>query len=141
METKTKLIVRYAETDKMGIVHHSNYPIWFEAGRTAFIKEAGMQYSLIEDKGLMLPLIKLECSFYKPAFYEDEIIVRTKIEDFTPIRLTFSYGVFRWGDDELIVAGKTFHVWTGEDLKPLSVKKHSPEVYDLIIRNAATDES
>jgi len=55
--SETEIIVRYAETDRMGIVHHSNYPIWFEAARTDFIKNLGMSYSKIEERGFMLPLI------------------------------------------------------------------------------------
>lgn len=135
METRTNVIVRYAETDKMGIVHHSNYPVWFEAGRTEFIKKAGIKYSQIEETGLFLPLIKLECSYKKPAFYEDELVIKTKIGEYTMTRISFFYEVLRSGENEMLASGKTFHVWTGRDLKPLNLKKHFPQIYELISKN------
>ena len=63
MISQSKITVRYAETDKMGIVHHSNYPVWFEIARTDFIKALGVPYSVLEEKGLMLPLIGLSCRY------------------------------------------------------------------------------
>jgi len=74
--SETEIIVRYAETDRMGIVHHSNYPIWFEAARTDFIKNLGMSYSKIEERGFMLPLIELTCRYKGAARYEDRLIVK-----------------------------------------------------------------
>ena len=67
MVTESKITVRYAETDKMGIVHHSVYAVWFEVGRTDFIRQAGMPYSVMEQKGIMTPLSSLTCQFYLPA--------------------------------------------------------------------------
>jgi len=72
LTSETRLVVRYAETDQMGIVHHSNYPVWFEAGRTDFIKGIGLPYSKIEEKGILLPLIELKCCYRGAARYEDE---------------------------------------------------------------------
>ena len=79
MKTESSITVRYAETDKMGIVHHSAYPIWFEIGRTDFIKQAGMPYSVMEEKGIMTPLTELNCKYYLPAYYEDELTVETRV--------------------------------------------------------------
>ena len=79
--SQTKLIVRYAETDQMGVVHHSNYPIWYEAGRTDFIKKMGMPYSFIESQGIMLPLIELLSNYKGTSKYKDEIIIKTNIKE------------------------------------------------------------
>ena len=76
------LIVRYAETDRMGIVHHSNYPVWFEAGRTEYIKQNGISYSEIEKEGILLPLLELKCRFINSSTYEDRIVVRTSVRAF-----------------------------------------------------------
>lgn len=134
------LTVRYAETDRMGIVHHSNYPVWFEVGRTEFIKQNGIAYSSIESKGIMLPLIELKCRFISSSTYEDKIIVRTRIKDYTKTRLTFYYEVFKEQDMiNPITTGETMHVWTNTDLKPINLQKNNKELYDIICTNAACD--
>ena len=94
--SQTKIIVRYAETDRMGIVHHSNYPIWFETARTDFIKKTGFSYSQMEERGFLLPLIELNCQYRASAGYEDEIIIKTKITDISYTRTTFYYEVLGW---------------------------------------------
>jgi len=130
--SETKITVRYAETDQMGIVHHSNYPIWFEAGRTDFIKKLGMSYSDMEKKGIMLPVIELKCIYKGSAEYEDEIIVRTSVKDVTYTRIAFSYEVFKQGRKDSITIGETIHVWTDTNIKPVNIKKRMPEVYELM---------
>ena len=67
MQTETRFIARYAETDQMGIIHHSNYAVWFEAGRTDFLKKAGVSNTSIESKGILLPLYDMNCKFKSPA--------------------------------------------------------------------------
>ncbi len=130
--SQISLIVRYAETDQMGVVHHSNYPIWFEAGRTDFIKKLGMPYSVIEQNGAMLPLLEMKCKFLSFARYEDEVIIETKIKEYTGTRLLFSYTVYKKGNDKPITEGETLHVWTNRELKPVNIKKYSPEIYALL---------
>ena len=134
--SETPLTVRYAETDQMGVVHHSNYPIWFEAGRTDFIKKMGMPYSLIEQKGAMLPLLEMRCRFRGFARYEDNIIVRTCIREYTGTRLSFSYTIVRAGEDRVLAEGETMQCWTRRDLRPVNIKKHMPEIYDLLEKAA-----
>ena len=134
--SETSLIVRYAETDQMGVVHHSHYPVWFEAGRTEFIKKMGMPYSLIEEKGAMLPLLELKCAFKGFARYEDNIIVRTNIKEYTGTRLLFHYEVTREGEDKLLTEGETLHCWTNKDLKPVNIKKFMPSIFELIEKAA-----
>jgi acyl-CoA thioester hydrolase len=132
--SETKFIVRYAETDQMGIVHHSNYPVWYEAGRTDFIRKMGMPYSNIEEMGILLPLIELKCSFKSAARYEDEIIVKTSIKEYSGTRIIFNYDVYIKDDPILINRGETVHVWTKKDLRPINIKKHSQEIYELILK-------
>jgi len=129
---ETDLVVRYAETDQMGIAHHSNYPVWFEAGRTDFIKKAGLPYSKIEESGFMLPLIELNCTFKGSAKYEDELIIKTSIKEFSCTRITFNYEVYRKGESALISRGETMHAWTNRGLRPVNIKKHASHIYDLL---------
>jgi len=133
--SETPITVRYAETDQMGVVHHSNYAVWFEAGRTDFIRKMGMPYSLIEEKGAMLPLLELRCRFKSFARYEDNLIVRTYIKEYTGTRLLFHYEVVRVGEDRVLTEGETLHCWTNRYLKPVNIKKYMPEIYELIEKN------
>ena len=130
MYTETKIDVRYQETDQMGIVHHSVYPIWYEVARTDFTKEIGMTYCEMEKQGVMTPLVELSCKYMKPACYGDTVTVRTRVEKLTPARIVFVYEVYK--GDELLNTGMTMHAWTGKDLKPMNVKKHKPKVYEII---------
>ena len=130
--SETEFTARYAETDQMGIIHHSNYPKWFEAGRTDFFKKLGVRYSKIEEKGVLLPLIDLKCTFKSPARYEDEILVRTQLIDMSCVRLTFSYEVYKKDEMILIASGETSHAWTDKLLKPVNIQKKMPELYHLL---------
>ncbi|MDD4495108.1 MAG: thioesterase family protein [Eubacteriales bacterium] len=130
--SETKFIVRYAETDQMGIVHHSNYAVWFEAGRTDFLKKAGISNSSIELKGILLPLYEMNCQFKSPAKYEDEILVVTKLKSVSRVRLHFSYEVLNAGNNTLLATGETMHAWTMKELKPVNAEKVIPEVYSKL---------
>lgn len=131
MKAKTDIIVRYAETDQMGIVHHSVYAVWFEAARTEFGKIIGMSYAECEKRGLMLPLINLECNFKSPAYYGDTVFVESWVSKMTPVRMTVSYNVKNKESNELLVTGSTTHAWTNSDRRPVNLKKADPEVYEL----------
>jgi len=131
--SKTKIVVRYAETDQMGIAHHSNYPVWYEAARTDFIKGIGMSYSDIEKKGYMLPLLELKSCYKGSAKYEDELLVTTRIKQISFTRVVFYYEIYNKKDNTLINYGETMHVWTDKKLKPLNLKKSEPDLYNLML--------
>jgi acyl-CoA thioester hydrolase len=128
----TELIARYAETDQMGIIHHSVYPVWFEAARTEFIKELGVSYSNCEKKGLRLPLIELKCKYIKPAYYEDVILVEASVTKATPVRLVISYTVRNKEDGNVLAMGYTTHVWTDTNRKPVNMKKKAPDILEMM---------
>ncbi len=131
------LTVRYAETDRMGIVHHSNYAVWFEVGRTEFIKQNGISYSEIEEQGILLPLLELKCKFISSSTYEDRIIVRTSIKSYTKTRLNFYYEVFKETNlNNPITTGETVHVWTNTSLKPVNLQKCNENLFNIIAQNA-----
>lgn len=134
MISQIKVIVRYAETDMMGIVHHSVYPIWYEAARTEAIKQIGMTYSELEKTGIMTPLVELNCRYIVPAEYEDELIIKVKITKLTPARVVFEYEVFKKNFEKPINTGSTVHAWVGRDLKPLNLKKQFPEIFEKVSR-------
>lgn len=131
--SETEIIVRYAETDRMGVVHHSNYPIWFEACRTDFIiNKLNISYDELEKEGFLLPLTGLSCKFISPAKYGDIVIIRAKIQKAGVVRLTFSYEIINKTDGRLIATGMTEHAWTGRDFKPLNIKRKAPELFEAL---------
>lgn len=136
MHSRTKITVRYAETDRMGIVHHSNYPIWYEVGRSDYIKMFGTSYAEMEKSGIMTPLINLNCDFKLAAFYDDELIIRTKVISLTAARIIFSYSVKRIEDDGTeteLGYGSTEHGFVdSKTFRPCSIKKRLPLLYDKI---------
>ena len=138
MESISKIVVRYAETDQMGIAHHSNYPIWYEVARTDCIKKIGMSYSQMEKCGVMLPLVKLDCHYLYTACYEDELELTVSIKTLTPVRVEFYYEVFNITKDKLINKGCTLHAFTDTNLKIVNMKKLHNELYTLIM--AAKDD-
>lgn len=136
--SKTPIVVRYAETDQMGIVHHSNYAVWFEAARTDFIKQLKASYSSIERKGVLMPLTDLAVSYKWPAHYEETVTVETRVEQLTPARIVFAYEVYN-EEGLLLARGNTYHAWTDASLRPLNIVKKMPEVFELLKNNASED--
>ena len=132
MITNTKITVRYAETDQMGIAHHSNYAVWFEAGRTDLIKASGMTYSDMEKHGVIVPLLSLECHYKKEAFYEDELIIESRLTKVTNTKLEFEYRVLKEDTQELISTGKTVHGMVAHDLTPIRMKKEQPQIFAML---------
>lgn len=141
MISETKLTVRYAETDQMGIVHHSNYAVWFEAGRMELLESLGISNAQIEENGILIPLYKMKCQFKSPARFGEEVIVRSRISAVSRARLSFSYEVLRSSNDEVIALGETDHAWTDRALKPVNVEKRIPGIYrKLIYQNKLNQE-
>jgi acyl-CoA thioester hydrolase len=101
--------VRYAETDKMGVVYYANYFVWFEVGRTDLLREAGWSYSEMETDGYALPVIEAHCEYHRSAQYDDELEVRTDAALISPVRVGFTYEVVRPRDNTTIATGRTVH--------------------------------
>ena len=129
---RTKLQVRYCETDKMGVVHHSRYFPWFEVGRTEFFKTTGFSYDEVEVKGVLLPLVDCYAKFISGAKYGDEIWVEVKLEKLGVSKCEFNYKIIRVSDETLLATGYTTHGFTSPDFKPLNLKKTFPEFYDCL---------
>ena len=125
----TRIRVRYQETDNMGVVHHSNYIVWFEIGRSEFLRAKGASYRHIEEKGWMLPVIEARCFYKQPARYDDMIVIRSRLREFKGARLIMEYRIFRDEDDTLLAEGYTVHAITDAHLKPVNLKKSDPEMY------------
>jgi acyl-CoA thioester hydrolase len=106
---RTRVRVRYAETDRMGVVYHANYFIWFEVGRTEWLREHGWSYREMEQDGVSLPVIEAHCEYRQPARYDDEIEITTRATVVTPVRIQFDYDLRRAGEDAPLTLGRTVH--------------------------------
>ena len=103
------LKARYAETDQMGVVHHSVYPVWFEAARTEFSHAVGLPYSEWERRGVLLMVGELTCRYRRPARYDDEVTVGVRVAEVASRRVVFEYRV-EGPDGNLLAEGETRHV-------------------------------
>jgi acyl-CoA thioester hydrolase len=103
------LRVRYAETDKMGVVYYANYFVWFEVARTDLLRSLGWSYREMEHAGISLPVIEATCEYLRPARYDDELEIRTEGRMLSPIRMEFKYQIRLLGDDTLAASGRTVH--------------------------------
>jgi len=101
--------VRYAETDRMGVVYHANYLVWFEVGRCELLRASGSSYRELETTGIMLPVIEAHCEYRSPARYDDELEVKTWGELLSPARVEFTYEVSRPSDGTVNALGRTMH--------------------------------
>ena len=134
MTYETHITARYAETDQMGIIHHSVYPVWFEVGRTDLIKILGIGYGQLEKDGVMLPLADLYCKYIKPLHYEDEVIIQTSIQKVTFSRIQFSYKVLL--DGVLMAEGSTTHGFVdSKTLRPLNMKKFNQQLFEKLLNS------
>jgi acyl-CoA thioester hydrolase len=107
--SESRLRVRYAETDKMGVVYYANYMVWFEIGRTDWLRETGWNYREMEAEGLSLPVIEAHAEYRLGARYDDEIAVRTRASLASPVRIRFDYEIIRVADEVRLAAGHTVH--------------------------------
>ncbi len=97
--------VRYAETDRMGLLHHANYLVYFEQGRTELLRARGITYKDLEDQGYLLVLARVEVRYRSPARYDDLLTLRTTVTRTTPVRIEHKYEVLR--DDTLVAEGES----------------------------------
>lgn len=133
MAHRTKLRVRYGETDKMGIVYHPNYYIYFEEGRAELLRKNGnMSYKDMEESGVMMPLIETHCKYILPAKYDDELIVETSVKNMTVVRITFFYKLMRAEDEVVIANGETSHAFVNKEGRPINLKKRNPELFNIL---------
>jgi len=112
---QARLRVRYAETDKMGVVYNSNYLIWFEIGRVELMRDLGHAYREVEEDGYLFPVAEVTCRCKDSAVYDDEILIHTRITRLRRSLIQFGYEIFRDSDRKLLATGMSTHFVTGRD--------------------------
>ena len=122
----TRLRVRYAETDQMGVVYHANHFIWFEVGRVELLRQLGFSYREMEENdGCFIAVVDARCRYKAPVRYDDEVIVRTRLKNVRESVIHFGYELRRAVDEELLAEGETTHIVTSSEMQT----KALPEKY------------
>ncbi|MGA2415184.1 MAG: thioesterase family protein [Candidatus Sulfotelmatobacter sp.] len=130
---ETRLRVRYAETDQMGVVYHSNHFIWFEVGRVELLRQLGFSYREMESQdNRFIAVAEAKCRYRAPARYDEEVVVRTELKNVRDSVVHFSYELRRVGDGALLAEGETTHIVTDAELKVAAL----PEKYLKVFRAA-----
>jgi acyl-CoA thioester hydrolase len=130
---ETRLRVRYAETDQMGVVYHANHLIWFEVGRVEMMRELGFSYRDMErEDGRFIAVAEATCRYRAPSYYDEEIVVRTRLKSVRESVVVFNYELVRADDRTLLAEGETTHIVTDAKMKVAAL----PEKYLTAFRAA-----
>ncbi len=131
---ETRLRVRYAETDQMGVVYHSNHLIWFEVGRVELMRQMGFSYRDMErTDGRFIAVAEVKCRYRAPVYYDEEVLVRTQLKSVRESVVVFAYEIVRAENNGLLAEGETTHIVTDSNMKIAAL----PEKYLTVFRAAA----
>ena len=122
--------INYYETDKMGIVHHSNYIRFLEEARCAWLRSIGIPYDMLEENGITIPVLGVECDYKHHVTYGDTIAIELNIEEYNGVRMNVKYMVTNKKTGETVLIGRTKHCFTNIALKPINLKKYKKEFSD-----------
>lgn len=123
---EARLRVRYAETDQMGIVYYANYLVWMEIGRVEYCKALGFRYRDMEAQdGVLLAVVEAHCRYLYPAHFDEEVLIRTRVQNVNSRMVEFAYGMVMAADERPLARGATKHLYLGRDMKPVRL----PEKY------------
>lgn len=122
IKSVTEIVVRYAETDMMGLVYHANYLPWLEIGRTQLLRENGLPYKEIEERGLFIPVLEVNLQYKRPARYDDTISIVTRLAEKPLLKIRMEYEVMR--GDELLAKGHTLHAFMNREGMPERIPEY-----------------
>ncbi|MCF0120944.1 MAG: acyl-CoA thioesterase [Oscillospiraceae bacterium] len=126
--------VHYYETDRMGIVHHSNYVRWLEEARLYFMKQKGVDYADIEAQGVLMPVVNVACRYHRSAVFGDTVKIETRLEVFNGVRAAYTYNIYSQ-DDTLLATANSEHCFIDETTrKPVNVKRRLKSESEIILR-------
>ena len=131
---ETRIRVRYAETDQMGVVYHANHFIWFELGRVELLRQIGFSYKEMErEDNCFIAVVDARCRYKAPALYDDEVLVRTYLKNVRESVIHFGYELLRPADGTLLAEGETTHIVADAQMRKTTL----PEKYMTAFREAA----
>lgn len=119
--------INYYETDKMGVVHHSNYIRFLEEARCYWMEKIGIPFSVLESKGVTIPVLGVNVEYKHHVTYGDTIVIKVIIKEYSGVRMTVSYDVRDKKTGEKVIEAETKHCFTNIELRPVNLKKYAPE--------------
>ena len=119
--------INYYETDKMGIVHHSNYIRFLEESRCYWLEEIDMPFSVLEENGITIPVLGVNCTYKHHVTFADTILIRPFVKEYSGVRMTIGYDVTDKKTGETVIIAETKHCFTDKNLKPINLKKYNVE--------------
>ena len=126
--------INYYETDAMQIVHHSNYIRFMEESRIILLEKSGLPYSKMEEEGILIPVLGVNCEYKHPARFEETILVDVSIKEYTGVKIIMQYKITNKENGNLLLTGETKHCFTDSKLKPVSLKKVKPEMHEKFLK-------
>jgi acyl-CoA thioester hydrolase len=133
LETTSRLRVRYAETDQMGVVYYANYLAWMEVGRADYCREAGFQYRDMEaEDGVFLAVAEAHCEYRSPARYDDEVLVKTWLEKTNSRMVTFAYEISLAGNPRRLATGYTRHIFVSKQMRPTQMPTKYRALFGMV---------
>jgi acyl-CoA thioester hydrolase len=132
-----RLRVRYAETDQMGVVYHANYLVWMEVGRVEYCRASGARYRDLEtEAGILMAVVEVNCRYFSPARYDDEVIVRTRIEHANPRMVRFGYELTEAEGGRSLACGFTKHIFCGRDFRAVKLPEKYRPLFGIVSEQA-----
>ncbi|MFG6319964.1 MAG: acyl-CoA thioesterase [Clostridia bacterium] len=122
--------INYYETDKMGVVHHSNYIRYLEEARCEWLKQIDMPFEILEENGITIPVLAINCSYKYHVTFGDTIIIKPYVKEFTGVKMIIGYEVTDKATGKIVLTGETKHCFTDKSLKPVNLKKYNKEFSD-----------
>lgn len=127
METTFERKINYYETDKMGVVHHSNYIRFLEEARCFWLEQIEMPFSLLEENGITIPVLGVNVTYKYHVTFDDTILIHVFVKEYTGVRMTVGYNAEDKKTGKTVLIGETKHCFTDKNLKPINLKKYAPE--------------
>ena len=119
--------INYYETDRMGVVHHSNYIRFMEEGRCFWLEQIEMPFESMEEKGITIPVLGVNCNYKRHVTFGDTILIEMIAKEYSGVRLTVGYNITNKETGEVVMTAETKHCFTNKELKPVNLKKVAPE--------------
>ncbi len=119
--------INYYETDKMGVVHHSNYIRFLEEARCHWLDKLGMPFSSFEEQGITIPVLGVNIDYKHHVSFDDVIEIHTYMKEYSGVRMVVGYNVIDEKTGKIVMTGETKHCFTNKDLKPINLKKVNPD--------------
>lgn len=145
MEFTFERKINYYETDRMGIVHHSNYIRYMEEARCAWLENIGIPFTLLEENGITIPVLGVNVTYKHHVTFGETIIIKIFIKEYNSVRMTVGYEITNKENGQVVLNGETKHCFTNKELRPISLKKYNPDFnnkFEIIkVNNGGKNES